>query len=554
MKHLITSIIFTLALIINSAWPLHTCLAQAPERFSYQGVARDVGGTPLINANISLRLSLRSASPIGNVVYQETHSTSTNALGLFTVQVGGGTGGSGFSSIDWSATTHYLQVELDPAGSTAYQDMGTTQLLSVPYALYAKYADNPGPAGAIGPTGPQGPAGQDGTDGATGAQGIQGPTGPTGAVGLTGPQGIAGQDGAGVTIIGSVANVAALSPSYTGNVGDMFITQDNGNGHVWDGTQWNNVGQIQGPAGPQGNTGPQGNVGPTGATGPSGLLVSGISGQTLRHDGTAWTASSNIFNNGTAVGIRTTSIPSETGLVLGAMDASSEGGQLQFNAPGGSYTTAYFIDNYQNRLRIMYGTNTGSTSTRFAIDGAGNVGIGIVSPAAKLHVNGNMRLADGTQGQGKILESDANGNASWKSVQAGFKAKLAADQIFAQLANTDFIPTTESFDDGSAYNNATGEFTAPDNGLYHFDVAIRLKGGTATFVYLQMELMVDGVAQDRVSDYVRVEGSSYLGGMTFSSNVKLTAGQKVKVRYYGTYSVASVSFATGSYISGFKVY
>ena len=132
MKHLITSIIFTLALIINSAWPLHTCLAQAPERFSYQGVARDVGGTPLINANISLRLSLRSASPIGNVVYQETHSTSTNALGLFTVQVGGGTGGSGFSSIDWGAATHYLQVELDPAGSTAYQDMGTTQLLSVP--------------------------------------------------------------------------------------------------------------------------------------------------------------------------------------------------------------------------------------------------------------------------------------------------------------------------------------------------------------------------------------------------------------------------------------
>ena len=150
MKHLITSIIFTLALIINSAWPLHTCLAQAPERFSYQGVARDVGGTPLINANISLRLSLRSASPIGNVVYQETHSTSTNALGLFTVQVGGGTGGSGFSSIDWGADSYFLQLELDPDGSTAYQDMGTTQLLSVPYALYAETSGSGGEFKSIG--------------------------------------------------------------------------------------------------------------------------------------------------------------------------------------------------------------------------------------------------------------------------------------------------------------------------------------------------------------------------------------------------------------------
>ena len=81
-----------------------------------------------------------------------------------------------------------------------------------------------------------------------------------------------------------------------------------------------------------------------------------------------------INGQGNNVGIGATPI-SESRLVLGAMDAANEGGQIQLNAPGGSYTTAHFIDNYQNNLRVLTGTNTGSATVRMNIDNSGNVKI-----------------------------------------------------------------------------------------------------------------------------------------------------------------------------------
>ena len=129
---------------------------------------------------------------------------------------------------------------------------------------------------------------------ATGTQEVVGPTGPTGPVGPTGPQGV------NITLIGSVFAVEDL-PSTGNSVNDSYIIADEGNLYVWDGTSWNDVGQIVGPQGevgpigPQGsqgdpgsngndgNTGPTGPTGPTGATGPqgeSGLSITGPTGAT----------------------------------------------------------------------------------------------------------------------------------------------------------------------------------------------------------------------------------------------------------------------------------
>jgi hypothetical protein len=112
--------------------------AQAPNAIPYQGVARNAGGEVLSTQAISLRISLRDGTAGGTIVYQETHSATTTALGLFNVNIGTGTPGIGtLAAVNWGNGAKFIQVEMDPAGGTSYTDMGTTQLSSVPYALFA---------------------------------------------------------------------------------------------------------------------------------------------------------------------------------------------------------------------------------------------------------------------------------------------------------------------------------------------------------------------------------------------------------------------------------
>ena len=126
------------------------------------------------------------------------------------------------------------------------------------------------PAGPVGPAGPQGPAGVDGVDGVNGVDGANGADGANGVDGADGVNGTDGVDGAGVEVVGSVVDSSALDPQYSGDIGDMFIAQDTGNGHVWDGVEWDDVGTIRGPVGPIGLTGPQGPAGLDGTNGVDG--------------------------------------------------------------------------------------------------------------------------------------------------------------------------------------------------------------------------------------------------------------------------------------------
>lgn len=115
-----------------------TLCGQAPQAFDFQGIARATNGEVLAGQAIALRIGIVSAEVNGPLVYQETHAATTNTFGLFTVAVGGGTPVLGtFAGIPWGAAPHFLRVELDPSGGTAYQPIGTQQLLSVPYALHA---------------------------------------------------------------------------------------------------------------------------------------------------------------------------------------------------------------------------------------------------------------------------------------------------------------------------------------------------------------------------------------------------------------------------------
>ncbi|MCB2222524.1 MAG: fibrobacter succinogenes major paralogous domain-containing protein [Bacteroidetes bacterium] len=116
--------------------------SQAPQSFKYQAVARNTGGELLVNQTISVRISVLSGSPAGPVVYSEEHFPLTTDQGLFTLDIGNPDNiiSGDFTTINWSTGTYFMQVELDVSGGSNYQIMGTTQLLSVPYALYAERA------------------------------------------------------------------------------------------------------------------------------------------------------------------------------------------------------------------------------------------------------------------------------------------------------------------------------------------------------------------------------------------------------------------------------
>jgi uncharacterized protein (TIGR02145 family) len=137
MKKLIT-ILSMLPLLI---------MAQAPQGFTYQGVATDNNGFELQNQTISIQASILSSSATGATVWQETHTTSTDTFGLFNVTIGEGTstnsGSSAtFQEIDWGAASHFMKVEIDVNGGSNYVHVGTSQMMSVPYALYAKNSEN----------------------------------------------------------------------------------------------------------------------------------------------------------------------------------------------------------------------------------------------------------------------------------------------------------------------------------------------------------------------------------------------------------------------------
>ena len=340
--------LFVSALLISCfSW------SQAPDKMSYQAVVRNSSNNLVTNQLVGTQISILQGSITGSAVFVETHSLNTNDNGLLSLEIGTGVPVFGsFSSIDWSNGPFFIKTETDPNGGSSYSIVGTSQLMSVPFALYASRADSvvndkvddadnditneiqvlsyrndtlflsnsgfvilpspgsgpqgiQGPKGDTGAIGPQGLQGIQGLTGATGPQGvagpqgIQGPKGDTGAIGPQGLQGIQGLTGAtgpqGVAgpqgIQGPKGDTGAIGPQ--GSQGIQGLTGATG---------------PQGIAGPQGIQGPKGDTGEIGPQGPAGILTPGNQGQTLSHNGTDWQASNTLTNRNNQIGIGTTSV------------------------------------------------------------------------------------------------------------------------------------------------------------------------------------------------------------------------------------------------------
>lgn len=217
---------------------------QAPQKMSYQAVIRSTMNKLVTSRAVGMKISILQTSATGTTVYSETQTPSTNSNGLVSLQIGEGLPIIGtFRAINWANGPYFIKTETDPDGASSYSITGTSQLMSVPYALYAASSGStlPGPQGAqgipglngirgltgaigltgvTGLTGSTGIAGTNGTNGINGTNGLTGIAGANGTNGINGTNGLTGASGvqgpiglSGTTAIPTLASVLAISNS-----------------------------------------------------------------------------------------------------------------------------------------------------------------------------------------------------------------------------------------------------------------------------------------------------------------------------------------------------
>jgi hypothetical protein len=183
-------------------------LAQSPNGITYQAVIRTGEDVIVANQNIGVNIKIRQGTFTGVVFYSEKHNVMSNTNGLITLLIGIGTTTDNFSDIDWSQGPYFVETSYDMQGGENYTISNTSQLLSVPYALYAENAGNTtaGPPGTPGEDGKSAyqawlELGNTGTETEflttlTGLQGLQGTPGVVGTNGVDGTDGVNGTNGA----------------------------------------------------------------------------------------------------------------------------------------------------------------------------------------------------------------------------------------------------------------------------------------------------------------------------------------------------------------------
>lgn len=557
--------------------------AQVPDAINYQTVVRDGNGEILANQNISLRFTIRQGSQSGTSVYQETHALSTNEFGLAKTYIATGNVVSGsFSGIDWLANNYYLQVELD--AGTGYSNMGTAQLVSVPYSLAAGKA-----ATATNMT----------LDDMTNVN-----TGTPAAgqvLEWNGAEWVAGTDdtGAGGDDWGNQSAVTNSTLTGNGTAGNALGIAQQGatSGQVlkWNGTAWAPANDVGGGAGDNWGTqvvqtdatlSGQGIVGNTLKLAQQGAA----SGQVLKWNGTTWAPGaddggnvlsgspnylvkfisndagglSQIFDDGSFVGIGTIAPDYRLHIVNTGEDILKLQNQValsvdvassQYFQTGSWYTGAIkTIGTGTNSARLGLYTYAATASSglieRVSILDNGNVGIGVTNPTAKLEVNGNIKISGGNPGAGKVLTSDAAGVASWEDIanpHIAFSEYTFTSQTVGSLATLQLVPTTESFDDGNAFSG--GQFTAPSDGVYHFDMQLDIYGVSNYSMVNSHNFYVlkNGGALYSFSPSKNVQ----MEALAYSFTEKLVAGDVITFQIYNG---ASTSLYAALNVSGFKVY
>jgi len=294
--------------------------SQAPEGINYQAVMRNNSGNLVTNSTVAIRVQIRQGSATGTTVYQERQSVASSSQGLINMVIGAGTPQVGtFNNINWAVGPFFVNLGVDFSNGVNYQDFGTQQLMSVPYALFAKTSGaqlnqwrygNTVPVNSLGFLGDfyldvvtgnvyyknsattwvltgniKGPVGPSGATGAQGAQGIQGVAGANGTNGSNGTNGQNTLVKTTTEATGANCTTGGVKIEYgldANNNGTLDISEINAtltkyvcNGAV-GATGAQGIQGLTGTTGAQGIQGLPGTNGAIGATGPAG--AQGIQG------------------------------------------------------------------------------------------------------------------------------------------------------------------------------------------------------------------------------------------------------------------------------------
>ena len=126
MRNLLATLLITCCLLAG---------AQSPQKINYQAVVRSSNGNPVANSTaVVMKFTIHDNTPLGTIVFTEQDTVTANQFGLVATQIGGH---SNLANVNWGGGNKYLQVEVN-VGNTSFADMGTSQMVSVPYALYAE--------------------------------------------------------------------------------------------------------------------------------------------------------------------------------------------------------------------------------------------------------------------------------------------------------------------------------------------------------------------------------------------------------------------------------
>jgi len=425
--------IYTLILVVLLSLPM---LAQAPQKMNYQAVVRNANGQLIVNTTVGIRISILQGSDIGTAQYVELHTTATNANGLVTIAIGTGSPIlNSFSEINWSNGPFFVKTETDPAGGTNFSIVGTSELMSVPFALFSANGGGSGSANINGTTnriikftsstaGGNSQLFDDGTN-----VGI-GTTTPTKKLEVSGDALING-----VTVgrgNGNISSNTAIGNSALFSNTTGFDNTANGDSALFSNTTgyantaygykslYSNISAASNTA--------YGNFSLYSLTSGGGNVANGS--RTLRDNTTGYYNTANGFGalqrNTTGYSNTANGDAALTFNTTGYQNTADGDASLLTNTTGINNTAlGYLADvsagDLTNATAIGANATVGESNSLVlgsinGVNGATsdvNVGIGTTTPEAKLDIIGSVKISDGTQGQGKILTSDENGVASW---------------------------------------------------------------------------------------------------------------------------------------------